>query len=382
MTLLSTISIAISLVLPLVTAAQTRPQIPTNRGVKPKPPIVRLGNAPDWSVVFHPDSSRVFIGTYQKVVAYSVVDGQKQGEWPLGVEGVRALSFQANGEILAIGSGVPGLSGSITLLDVASGQTLRTIKPHTDTIEALAFSGDIVLSASDDETVVLTDIKTGKQLGILSEHIGRCLSIAVPLRITDGSGGAIFATGGADKMIKIWDANARRVVVNFDQAQCSVWSLTSLSQPGRFMAGCDDGSVRLFQVRADTPNLGNDDNTLAPLTGAPAAAPIVALKPGQIAARTGSQTTVLTGHSAAVYSVAASANGNYMASGGADNKVIVWNRNGDKLREHAEATGDVWSVAISPNSRWLAAASVDGSTRVYDLTDGTLLQTLPRGKIK
>lgn len=381
MYLLSAVSIAISLVIPLVTAGQTRPKISTNRAVKPKPPIVRLGPAPDWSVVFHPDSSRVFIGTYQKVVAYSVVDGQKQAEWPLGVEGVRALSFQANGEILAIGSGVPGLSGSITLLDVASGRTLRTIKAHTDTIEALAFSGDIVLSASDDETVVLTDIKTGKQLGILSEHIGRCLSIAVPLRITDGSGGAIFATGGADKMIKIWDANARRVVVNFDQAQSSVWSLTSLSQPGRFMAGCDDGSVRLFQVRADTPNVPTDENPLE-LPGPTVATPIVSLKPGQIAARTGLQTTVLNGHSAAVYSVAASANGNYMASGGADNKVIVWNRNGDKLREHTEATGDVWSVAISPNSRWLAAASVDGSTRVYDLTDGTLLQTLPRGKIK
>ena len=60
----------------------------------------------------------------------------------------------------------------------------------------MAFSGDVLLSASDDEKVVLTDTKTGTRIGVLSEHIGRCLSVAVPVRTTDGAGGAIFATGG------------------------------------------------------------------------------------------------------------------------------------------------------------------------------------------
>jgi WD40 repeat protein len=86
----------------------------------------------------------------------------------------------------------------------------------------------------------------------------------------------------------------------------------------------------------------------------------------------------MTGHSAAVYTVAASANGNFIASGGADHKVIVWDRNGGIVRELTDAKGDVWSVAISGNSRWLAASSVDGYTRVYDLTDGTLTSTFPK----
>jgi WD40 repeat protein len=101
-------------------------------------------------------------------------------------------------------------------------------------------------------------------------------------------------------------------------------------------------------------------------------------KPGQPAPRTGTQTNVLTGHSAAVYTVAASANGSFIASGGADHKVIVWDRNGGKVRELTDAKGDIWSVAISGNSRWLAASSVDGYTRIYDLTDGTLNSTFPK----
>lgn len=335
--------------------------------------------APDWSVAFHPDGTRVAIGTYRKVVVYALADGEKIAEWPVGTEAVRALAFHNSGKILAVGSGAPGASGSVILLDTATGQATQTLKIHEDTIEGLAFSGDVLLSASDDEKVVLTDIKTGTRLGVLSEHIGRCLAVAVPVRTSDGAGGAIFATGGADKMVKIWDANLRRVVVNFDQAQSPVWSLTALSQPGRFVAGCDDGTVRIFQVRADRPGVrdGQEDAMAGADTRKPDE-PVPVLKAGQPAPRTGSQTQVLTGHSAAVYTVAASPNGSFIASGGADHKVIVWDRNGGKVRELTDAKGDIWSVAISGNSRWLAASSVDGYTRIYDLTDGTLNSTFPK----
>lgn len=352
----------------------TKPKASSVRALRPV-----TTEAPDWSVAFHPDGNRIAIGTYRKVVVYALADGEKVAEWPVGTEAIRALAFHSSGKILAVGSGAPGASGSVILLDATTGQPTQTLKIHDDTIEGLAFSGDVLLSASDDEKVVLTDIKTGARIGVLSEHIGRCLSVAVPVRTSDGAGGAIFATGGADKMVKIWDANLRRVVVNFDQAQSPVWSLTALPQPGRFVAGCDDGTVRIFQVRADRPGVrdGQDDMTTGVDGRKPDdSAPVQ--KSGQPAPRTGSQTQVLTGHSAAVYTVAASVNGNFIVSGGADHKVIVWDRNGGRVRELTDAKGDVWSVAISGNSRWLAASSVDGYTRVYDLIDGTLTSTFPK----
>ena len=359
-----------------VTKAGATPKVRA-AALKPLRPITV--EAPDWSVAFHPDGNRIAIGTYRKVIVYSLADGEKVAEWPVGTEAIRALAFHGGGKLLAVGSGAPGASGSVILLDTSTGQATQTLKIHDDTIEGLAFSGDVLLSASDDEKVVLTDTKTGQRIGVLSEHIGRCLSVAVPVRTSDGAGGAIFATGGADKMVKIWDANLRRVVVNFDQAQSPVWSLSALPQPGRFVAGCDDGTVRIFQVRADRPGLrdGQDEAMAGTDVRKPdEAAPVT--KPGQPAPRTGTQTNVLTGHSAAVYTVAASANGSFIASGGADHKVIVWDRNGGKVRELTDAKGDIWSVAISGNSRWLAASSVDGYTRIYDLTDGTLNSTFPK----
>lgn len=378
------VSIAAVVLSSTVTAAPPVKSAKSGTASKPKTAALNAlrpvtTEAPDWSVAFHPDGNRVAIGTYRKVIIYSLSDGEKVAEWPVGTEAIRALAFHSSGKTLAVGSGAPGASGSVMLLDATTGQATQTLKIHDDTIEGLAFSGDVLLSASDDEKVILTDTKTGMRIGVLSEHIGRCLSVAVPVRTSDGAGGAIFATGGADKMIKIWDATFRRVVVNFDQAQSPVWSLTALPQPGRFAAGCDDGTVRIFQVRADRPGVrdGQEDTT----NGNDVRKPddiVPAVKPGQPAPRTGSQTQVLTGHGAAVYTVAASANGNFIVSGGADHKVIVWDRNGGKVRELTDAKGDVWSVAVSGNSRWLAASSVDGYTRIYDLTDGTLTSTFPK----
>lgn len=337
-------------------------------------PPVRAALPPAWSVAFSPDGKALAVGSYRKVQLWSLADGAKLGEWPVSDDAVRAVAFAPDGRTLAVGSGSPGSAGVLLLLDTRSGKILQQIKAHDDTVEALAFSGSLLLSAGDDERVVLTDTNTGKRVGALTEHIGRCLSVAVPTRTSEGSGGAIFATGGADKMLKIWDADLRRVVVNFDQCQSPVWCLASLPQPGRFLAGCGDGAVRLFQVRADRPGADTMDD--APTPGkTPPVAPKRA--PGQPAPRTGRLTATLGGHDGPVYAVAASPNGNWLASGGADRRVLVWNKDGGRVREHGDAKGDIWGLAISANSRWLAAASLDGRTRVYDLADGSLTFTLP-----
>jgi WD40 repeat protein len=75
--------------------------------------------------------------------------------------------------------------------------------------------------------------------------------------------------------------------------------------------------------------------------------------------------------------VAASPDGKWIASGGADKKLIVWSQALNRLREMTEAAGDVFAVAISPDSRLVAAGSMDGKTRVYTLADGKLVWELP-----
>jgi WD40 repeat protein len=74
--------------------------------------------------------------------------------------------------------------------------------------------------------------------------------------------------------------------------------------------------------------------------------------------------TVLTGHTAAVNSVAISPDGTWLASASADQTVRVWNRTDEQivLTGHTAAAN---SVAISPDGRWLAGAGADRTLRVW-----------------
>lgn len=345
-----------------VTASSAAP--PKKRTAKPPvkaavpklPPMPKpVHPGPHWAAAFSPDGTRLAVGAYQRIVLFDAATGAKQTELPVPGDAVRGLAFSKDGRYLAAGSGIPASGGTVVVFDVAAGKVVRTITGHFDTVETVAFAGNLLLSASNDEKVRVTDIGTGASVGVLAEHVGRCLAVAAPTQTSETDGGEIFVTGGTDNAVKVWDAKTRRVVVNFDQCASPVWSLAFLPRPGQFVAGAEDGRVRVFGVRADPDGRRGD---------------------GQ---RTGYLARTLQGHDGPVYAVAASADGKWIVSGAADRKVIVWNSGGGKAREMTEAKADIYSVSISPDSRLVAAAALDGKTRVYSLADGKLLLELPGG---
>ncbi len=341
-------------------AIATKPAVPIKTSaaaaVKPQHP------APHWAVAFSPDASVLFVGTYQKVLRFDTKTGAKTADWKVSGDAIRALALSPDGTRLAVGTGLPAQSGSVIILDVQTGQIVKSMKAHADLVESVAWkSPGEVLSASDDEKVGLSDTATGQKEGSLTEHTGRALSVAVPVLPPNAKpdasagGGDIFFTGGADKAVKVWDGQARRVVVNFDQSPGAVWALAAYPRPtGRVAAACDDGKVRVFVVRMDgaKPASGNEPQ-----------------------ARTGYLERTTNAHEGAVYCVAALGDGS-MLTGGADNKVILWAANGNKKKEWTEAQSDVWGVALSPDGALAAAASEDGMTRLYDTKTGNLLFTL------
>ena len=100
---------------------------------------------------------------------------------------------------------------------------------------------------------------------------------------------------------------------------------------------------------------------------------------------TGQQRAALTGHESSDYggvaSVAVAPDGNWLASGGSDGTVRIWDVATGKERatltgHECSRYGGVASVAVAPDGSWLASAGTDGTVRIWDPATGQERATL------
>ena len=95
-------------------------------------------------------------------------------------------------------------SGDIAILNAVTGIQISVLSSHTDWVGSLTFSSDgkLLVSGSDDETVILWDIQTG---GVVKSFLGhnhwvRSVSISQDHKM--------IASGSDDKTIRLWNIQA------------------------------------------------------------------------------------------------------------------------------------------------------------------------------
>ncbi len=119
---------------------------------------------------------------------------------------------------------------TVRLLDLGTGQEVRSLTGHSNSVKSLAFSpdGKLALSGSMDNTVKLWDVATGKEIRTFVGHSGEVSSVAF------SPDGRLAVSGGADSTARIWEVATGRHIVQMVGFNDGEW--LSFTPEGYFSA--------------------------------------------------------------------------------------------------------------------------------------------------
>lgn len=272
-------------------------------------------------------------------------------------------------------------STEIELQEKFTWQSIKILSGHLKSINSLATKDNILASASDDRTVALWNLSTGKQIySFFGSQELNC--VAINHHIVVGGGfdkqitswkldnknldrifleshrsynhenviyalifsnrGDLLISGSADKQIKIWNSVTGSLKCTLNGHTDSIKTL-AISPCDRFLiSGSVDKTIRIWDLTSPLVN-----------------------------------NYIINGHFKEITNVSITPDGKYFVSASRDKTIKLWCMKTHKcIHIFENNTDQVDSIAISPDSKTMAISSYDGITQIWDLVTKEISQTI------
>ena len=306
-----------------------------------------------------------------------------------------SFTFTRDGKTLL----VPGLDGKIRFLDLATGETKRTLSGHTNYVYMANFNPDATLltSSSRDNTARIWDVASGKQLHTFDGF--RC-AVKVATFSPDGK---LLAASGNDGMLKLYDAKSYKELksmVHRDSPDIDMATYSFLfSRDGKqIYAGNGDGTISVWDIASgkEIRSWQAHPTIALKLVISPDYRHLVSLGDPmvkiwdtktwrELATLSIPRTAETSNFSASALAI--SHNGRLIAASYVelDSKrttylavnTIVWNaKTGEKLFTLSGHKFDINGLIFTPDDRHLLTGSIDATIKFWDMRDGQLTRTI------
>jgi len=285
----------------------------------------------------------------------------------------------------------------VAVMDLTAPDQVIKSNDHTDIVYELAFSPDgaMLASASDDNTVIVTDVRDGSSKFTLHDswNIGT---------VTYSPDGKYIATGNAMGQVKLWDASP---VSGYElkeiAAQQQAISGLAFSPDGTRIATADGSYIdpiqNIWPIAGGSPlkligtnNALHPDRNISGIAFSPDGKNLISgmyeIKNCSIIfwdAVSGEQTKILDDpyckdhEKVLVFDVAYSPDGKYVAAAEGEKRAVIWDaQTGRIMHELSVGENFVYSVAFSPDGKFLAVGNEDMLTTIWDVSTGSKLKTL------
>ena len=202
-----------------------------------------------------------------------------------------------------------------------------------DTV-GVGFTGDQVIAAGIDGSLKLWSATSGVLQHTIFVPHGPITAFAVLARRA--------ITGHSDGTTMLWDLDKGEILATFKRNEANVWAVAFAGASDRIVTASHDWSIAIWEAASP-------------------AAPV----------------QVMDGHESAVQAIAFSAVGPFIASGGADRSIKLWNmETASLLRTYRGHRDFITAVDFSADGRLLASAGLDGTIHVWSTVSSRLVTTL------
>lgn len=219
---------------------------------------------------------------------------------------------------------------TLRLWEIDTGKCLQVMEGHDSPILCVAWcpDGDHAISCSSDETIRYWNVKTGECLQVMHGHTSNIYSLAC------SSDGVHAVSGSSDETIHVWNIQTGRCLKVLKGHTDMIDCLTFSPDGDRIASGSSDNTIRIWERS------------------------------------TGECVKVLKGHRVDVVSIAWSPNGAYILSGSCDNTMRLWDVNTEDCVHIIDTK--VNTVSWSYDGKYMLSVS-DLSAKLYDMHTGALL---------